>query len=239
MENSGLGLSSEFVQEVSVRIQSLTRFSESHGISLDPGLTVQGKLLSAQLAAKERILAQTHFSTLSCENRSRHSTSGDVFITEAEERDSSLSSSRSLGRPREQESAQHRLAMARMRMEAVDRERNRLEEALLEDKRDQAGFSLSHPVRNRRSEIKLEAPLFSTGASKSRRQSTEEDRTELLAQMIETRHKVQALQQRLQHHDYLRSQEASLQAELTLKVQSLTSLVSQLHHSYSSAVVST
>ena len=245
MEDSRLvGLSSGFVQEVSVRVQSLARFSESHGISLDPGLTVQAKLLTAHVTAKERILAQTRISTISNSSESRHSltTSGEILITEAENHIPSSSSSHSqhsLSPSLKQGDAQQRLAMARMRAEAAGREKTRLEEAQLEYMRNRADFSPSHApiVRNRRSEVKLEAPLFSTCASKSRRQSTEEDHTELLAQMIGTRHKVQALQQRLQLHECLRAQEAALQAELTLKLQSLTSLVSQLHQSYPSAVL--
>ena len=211
------GLSSEFAQDVAVRVQALARFSESHGISLDPTLALQADLLSAHIAAKERITTQTGISTSSIPSESPNSftTSRDILVTEGYDRSSSPCSSVS------QRKGQ-KLAMARMRVER-DKERVRLEEA-------QVVFASppAKKTRNRYSEVKLEAPLFSPGVNKSLPQSTEEDHTELLAQLIETKHKVQALQQRLQHHDYLRSQEASLQAELTVKIQSLTSMVSEL-----------
>lgn len=214
------GLSSEFAQDVAVRVQALARFSESHGISLDPGLALQADLLSAHIAAKERITTQTGISTLSIPSESHYSltTSRDILVTEGYDRSPSPFSSVS------QQKGQ-KLAMARMRVEAMEREKERY-------KLEEAHVELASPpakkTRNRYSEVKLEAPLFSPGANKSLPQSTEEDHTELLAQLIETKHKVQALQQRLQHHDYLRSQEASLQAELTVKIQSLTSMVSEL-----------
>lgn len=219
MVEKGLeGISSEFAQDVAVRVQALARFSESHGISLDPGLALQADLLSAYIAAKERITIQTGISTSSIPSESPNSltASREILVTEEYDRNSRSSS---VSQRKEQ-----KLAMARMRAEAMEREKERVG-------LDEAQVVFASPrgkkARNRYSEVKLEAPLFSPTVNKSLPLTTEED-TELLAQLIATKHKVQALQQRLQHHDYLRSQEASLQAELTVKIQSLTSMVSEL-----------
>ena len=207
MEETGsIGLTTSFVQEITGRVQSLLRFSETHDIPLDPNLSVQTRLLNAHVLTKSHI-PQVRLSEI--ESKRDLTLSGEILISEGDDV-SETSNASSVNHKGAKDTTATDTALGRLAKER--RRKSDLQHS------DRVPETLLRPYQT---SIDPKSPLFSPVRPHSRDHLSQE--------LLETKRQVHALHRHIQRHVYLRSQEDSLQAELTGKIQSLTEVVSQLN----------